>query len=79
MGLAAIATWFVVAAATRYSSLAAIAGAALAPLYALVLTGAGMRAAAVLAIALLVLLRHRANMRRLVRGEESRISLGRGR
>ncbi|HUZ73195.1 MAG TPA: glycerol-3-phosphate 1-O-acyltransferase PlsY [Stellaceae bacterium] len=79
VGLAVGATWLAVAAATRYSSLAAMAAAVLAPLYALLLTGAGLRTAAVLAVALLVLLRHRSNMLRLLRGEESRISLGRRR
>ena len=78
VGLGVIATWFVVAAATRYSSLAAIAAAVLAPVYALLWTGAGAVTAAVLAIALLVLLRHRDNVRRLLRGEESRIRFSRG-
>jgi acyl phosphate:glycerol-3-phosphate acyltransferase len=79
VGLAVGATWLVVVAATRYSSLAAIIAAVLAPLYALVFTGAGVTAATVLAIALFVLLRHRTNVGRLVRGEETRINLGRRR
>ena len=77
VGLASGATWLLVAAVTRYSSLAAIVAAVLAPLYAWLVTGAGSISAATFAIALLVLVRHRDNALRLIRGEESRIALGR--
>jgi acyl phosphate:glycerol-3-phosphate acyltransferase len=75
VGLAAGATWLVVVAASRYSSLGAIAAAALATLYAWLLTQALLPTATVLVIALLVLLRHRDNIGRLLRGEEHRVSL----
>jgi len=78
VGLACGATWLLVAALTRYSSLAAILAAALAPVYAWLVTGDGTVSAVALAIALLVLIRHRDNALRLIRGEESRIGFGRG-
>jgi acyl phosphate:glycerol-3-phosphate acyltransferase len=76
VGLASGATWFAVAAGTRYSSLAAIIAVALTPLYAWLLTGAARPTAATAIIAVLVLYRHRHNMLRLARGEEGRIVLG---
>jgi len=76
VGLAAGATWIAVALLTRYSSLAAIIACALAPVYALLFAHTVLPTATVLVLALLVLLRHQANMRRLLRGEESRIVLG---
>ncbi len=74
VGLAACATWAVVAAAFRYSSLAALAAAASAPVWLLVL---GPRQAVWLALALaaLVFLRHRANITRLLAGTEPRIGV----
>ena len=78
MGLAAGATWLAVAVLTRYSSLAAIVACVLAPVYALLLGAPELPRVTVLIVALLVLARHAANMRRLVRGEESRIRLGGG-
>jgi acyl phosphate:glycerol-3-phosphate acyltransferase len=76
VGLAALATWLVVAAATRYSSLAALAACALAPVYAWLLTRQIQPTEVVLALAVMAILRHHANIRRLLRGEESRIRLG---
>ena len=73
LGVAVIAVWAVVAAATRYSSLAAIVSAAVAPAAAWWAFGPDPRFYAVVAMALLLLLRHRANIAKLVRGEESRI------
>jgi glycerol-3-phosphate acyltransferase PlsY len=78
VGLAAGATWLAVAVLTRYSSLAAIVACVLAPVYALLLGAPELPRVTVLIVALLVLARHAANMRRLVRGEESRIRLGGG-
>ena len=72
VGAAACLTWLIVAAASRYSSLAALAAFALAPVYAWL---GGYRETALLALflAVLVWLRHHANLRRLLRGEESKI------
>jgi glycerol-3-phosphate acyltransferase PlsY len=76
-GLLGIGTWLVVALVTRYSSLAALATAIAAPIYALLLAGPGQRPAVILLIAVLVVLRHRANIGRLLRGQESKIGLKR--
>jgi glycerol-3-phosphate acyltransferase PlsY len=73
VGLATGVTWLAVVVATRYSSLAAIVAAAAAPVYAWLATGTGGIFAVSLAIAILVLARHRDNALRLMRGEESRI------
>ncbi len=78
VGLACGATWLAVLAATRYSSLAAMLAAVLAPVYAWLVAGAGGISAVALVIALLVLWRHRDNAFRLARGEESRVVFRRG-
>jgi len=77
VGLAALATWLAVALVTRYSSLAALLACVLAPIYAWLFTGDGMTTATVLVVAALVVSRHCGNIRRLLRGQESRIKLGR--
>jgi glycerol-3-phosphate acyltransferase PlsY len=73
LGLAALAAWIVVVAATRYSSLAAVVAALFAPVAAWLILGAGPMFAAVVAMGVLLLVRHQANIRKLLRGEESRI------
>lgn len=75
VGLLACATWLAVAALFRYSSLAALAALALAPVYAWYLADP-QRMQLALFIAFLVWLRHRSNIVRLLRGQESRINLG---
>ena len=76
LGLSAAATWLVMAAVFRYSSLAALVAAILAPLYAWLFTDDPQRTEIVGLIVLLILYRHRANIARLLRGEESKITLG---
>jgi glycerol-3-phosphate acyltransferase PlsY len=77
VGLAGIATWLVIAFLTRYSSLAALATALLSPVYALLLLPFdGERITVIAILSLLVVLRHRGNIVRLLRGKEGRISLG---
>lgn len=71
-GLAACATWLMVAFALRYSSLAALVAAAAAPLWAWAL-GAGDLTALTLALAALIFIRHHENIRRLLAGTEPRI------
>ena len=71
-GIAACASWILTALLTRYSSLAALVAFALAPLFAW-LQGDGLTAWLAAAMAVLVYLRHHANIRRLLRGEESKI------
>jgi glycerol-3-phosphate acyltransferase PlsY len=73
-----VGVWLAVAVALRYSSLAALTATAASPF---VLSALGLdRWFVLLAIAMAVLLfwRHRTNIGRLLRGEESRIRLKRG-
>ncbi len=72
VGLAACATWLVAAIAFRYSSLAALIAAALAPVYAVAWSHAHT-AALVLFMAALIYYRHAANIRRLLAGKEPKI------
>jgi glycerol-3-phosphate acyltransferase PlsY len=72
VGLAACATWAVVAAVTRYSSLSALVSAVAAPVWALVL-GQGQVAVLFVLLAVLIVERHRANIARLRAGTEPKI------
>jgi len=72
VGLAAIATWLAVAAIFRYSSLAALIALAAAPVYALLWVGPQHATMAAL-LALLAWIRHHENIRRLLKGEETKI------
>jgi glycerol-3-phosphate acyltransferase PlsY len=87
LGAAVLATWIVVTLASRYSSLAAVTAAVLAPVYDLLGDGVwggapwrweaqGARFLAVAVMALLLLWRHRANIRRLAAGMELKIGAG---
>ena len=73
VGLAVIVAWLTVAVVSRYSSLAAITAALFAPAVVWVFHGAGPMLAAVVAMSVLLIARHRANIGKLLRGEESRI------
>jgi acyl phosphate:glycerol-3-phosphate acyltransferase len=75
VGLAACATWLVVAAIARLSSLASLAAFAAAPIVALILEEFGLVKLA-FTIAVLVFVRHQANLRRLFAGTEPRIGQG---
>lgn len=72
VGLAVCGTWLAVAATLRLSSLAALVAAAMAPLYAL-LFDLPRLSAGLVAMAILIFLRHRGNIARLLRGTEPRI------
>jgi acyl phosphate:glycerol-3-phosphate acyltransferase len=72
VGLAACATWAVVAALSRISSLSALMAAASAPIWALVL-GLPDAVALLIALAVVIGLRHEGNIRRLIAGTEPRI------
>jgi acyl phosphate:glycerol-3-phosphate acyltransferase len=65
-------TWLTIAWATRYSSVAALAAAILAPLYFLLL-GTTLYALLAAVLAILIIFAHRANILRLIRGEELKI------
>ena len=71
-GIAACLTWAVVAGVTRISSLSALVAAALTPVWISVL---GMPQAGLVTglLAAVIFVRHDANIRRLLRGEEPRI------
>jgi acyl phosphate:glycerol-3-phosphate acyltransferase len=73
LGLAALATWTASALFFRYSSLAALIAAVFAPIYAWWLFGWSPILPVVLAIALLLIWRHRENIARLAAGTESRL------
>jgi glycerol-3-phosphate acyltransferase PlsY len=73
LGAATLATWLIIAFFLRYSSLASIVAAVFAPFYQLLIWGAGPIALAILAMSLLLVWRHRANIARLVAGSESRL------
>ena len=68
-----IATWLVVAAVFRYSSLAALVTAAAAPIYLFWLTGEAVFVGLGIVLAVLLYIRHNANIRRLLRGDEQKI------
>ncbi len=81
LGLATLVTWVIVAYFSRYSSLASLAAAVFAPLYYLF----GDRAAwyvdksilvVMIAISALLLLRHRDNINKLLKGTESKLGSG---
>ena len=73
LGAGVLATWLVAAGVSRYSSLAALVASVLAPGYAWVLSGHPGVVGAVSVMAVLLVWRHRANIRRLLAGEEGRI------
>lgn len=72
LGLMTCAAWLAVAVIFRISSLAALVAAVLAPVFAL-LIGAPITALFAAGMTLLVLIRHHANIRRLMAGTEPKI------
>jgi glycerol-3-phosphate acyltransferase PlsY len=72
VGLAACATWLVAAFATRISSMGALTACVLSGLWAILL-GHREMVALVLILAALVIVRHAANIRRILAGTEPRI------
>lgn len=78
VGLAACATWLAAAAVTRISSLSALVAAALS-LGWLLAFGQGQALALVFLLAALIFWRHRANITRLIAGQEPRIGAGKER
>jgi glycerol-3-phosphate acyltransferase PlsY len=73
LGLGTLATWAAILALFRISSLAALIAALFAPIWAIWLFGLREVTPAVLAITVLLVWRHKENIGRLLRGEESRV------
>jgi glycerol-3-phosphate acyltransferase PlsY len=73
LALAAAAIWIATAVMSRYSSLAAITAAAVAPTLALAWHGSGALALVVGLMCLLLIWRHRGNLGRLIAGTENAI------
>src|SRR5690606_10545325 len=76
VGLIFCATWLVIAAARKYSSLAGITAAATSPIFAYVVTGSIPLAATAGLLAIVLILKHWKNMRRLWTGTEPKIDFG---
>lgn len=72
-GLALIVTWLMISFLLRISSLAAICSAIAAPVYIWFLTMEPAYVATVGVMSLILIWRHRSNIRNLLRGEEPRI------
>jgi glycerol-3-phosphate acyltransferase PlsY len=73
LGLATLATWLIVAFFLRYSSLAALAAAAFAPIYFVFVFGFQPMVIALSVVCALLIWRHRSNIRNLINGTEARI------
>jgi glycerol-3-phosphate acyltransferase PlsY len=73
VGLAMAATWGVMALAFRYSSLAAIFASVAAPFYVVWFSPAGPYLLTMIVMSAVLIFRHRANIRSLLAGTETRI------
>lgn len=73
LGLATLASWVIIAAFFRYSSLASIVAALFAPFYQLLIWGVEPALACIVPMSLLLVWRHEGNIRKLLAGTESRI------
>ncbi len=73
LSVATLLTWLIIAFFFRYSSLAALVAAVFAPFFHVFLFGPSRISLAVLAMSLLLIWRHRANISKLLAGNESRI------
>jgi glycerol-3-phosphate acyltransferase PlsY len=73
LGLATLATFVIIAAFFRYASLASIVAAVFAPFYQLLIWGAEPALLAVVPMCLLLIWRHEGNIRKLLKGTESKI------
>lgn len=71
LGLATLATWIMVFVISRISSLSALTAAALMPVYSLYVFGLSSITLAVLSMSLLLIWRHKSNIKNLIAGTES--------
>lgn len=74
VGVLTALTWLAMAVSFRYSSLSALTALALSPLYAFIFSGP-VPAAFYAGLAVLSFWRHKDNIKRLIKGEESKINL----
>ena len=73
VGLAALSTWLTVAFVSRISSVASLTAATLAPVYVWFLLHSPVLTASSVITSALLFWRHESNIRRILRGEESKI------
>jgi len=73
LGAATLLTWIIVAALFRYSSLAAIVAAVMAPIYHTLFWDPDITTLAIGVMSLLLVWRHRGNIEKLLAGHESRL------
>lgn len=73
LGLMTLSTWLIVAVFMRYSSLAALISAVFAPLYFVFLFGFQPMSLAIAGMSVLLIWRHKSNIRNLLDGSEGRI------
>ena len=73
LGLATLLSWAIIAAFSRYASLASIVAAAFAPFYQALIWGLEPALLAIALMSLLLVWRHEGNIRKLLAGTESRI------
>jgi acyl phosphate:glycerol-3-phosphate acyltransferase len=73
VGLAVVVVWLTIVVVSRYSSLGALVAALFAPVAVYTLDGAGPILVATCVMCAILVWRHEANIRKLLRGEESRI------
>jgi len=74
MGLAVFATWLIVFVVSRISSLSALTAAVLAPVYGAYFTASRATVITLCVLTVLLLWRHRANIQRLLAGNEGRFA-----
>lgn len=74
VGVTTLCTWIIIAYTYRYSSLAALVAAVLAPVYQLLLLGPGAKLAAIFLMSTLLVYRHRGNISNLLAGKETRLA-----
>ena len=73
VGLALLVTWVLMALLFRYSSLSALAASVLAPLYVAWLSPGTPYLATMIVMSAILIFRHRANIRNLIAGTETKI------
>jgi glycerol-3-phosphate acyltransferase PlsY len=78
LGSAVLVAWLAVTTASRYSSLGAMVAALFAPVAAWYFLGFGPFFAAVVVMGVVLIVRHKTNIMKLMRGEESRIGEKKG-